>query len=434
MAHNSKTAFERALAETGLTELKAKFTEFGWDTYNDFAFSTSDPAGKDPERFQKEVIDAILPDDGSKKSLIPKLRRLYAQSYIHATKAMNDEADPKPVTEVVQMHPADRWSRTQKLKDRITGWSLAGMNLPSQALVDKFATMMAKAHVKYVAWEKCTSKEQETLEEPEVKGLRITADGLLLQDVAKDMRTDLAGEFLWDFALRRRACAGDIAGMICYEAQNEWQEILKAAFLKSPPPGHRRVTWAQLRNADVELWTQVATECEDGLKETDVDGVTKFERAWRSKMSDQDVRACLAFLPGPAASTPTSSTAIVPVNLVPGPGASGGDSSAEILKLKRRIENQNNQINNMKYAKTGKGKGKDKGKKGKGKGNRQHSAPPDLGGRPAKTPDNEPICFTFNRSQGCPLAKPGAACHRGRHVCIECYGNHSLTLPCPKLS
>ena len=280
---------------------------------------------------------------------------------------------------------------------------------------------------------KCTSKEQETPEEPEVKGLRITADGLLLQDVAKDMRTDLAGEFLWDFALRRRACAGDIAGLLTYEAQNEWQEILKAAFLKSPPPGHRRVTWAQLRNADVELWTQVAVDCEDGVKETDAKGVTKFERAWRSKMSDQDVRACLAFLPGPAASTSSSP----PVALVPGPGASGGassDASNEILKLKRRIENQNNQINNMKYSTTDKGKGKGKGKKGKGKGARQHVAPPDLGGRPAKTPDNEPICFTFNRSQGCPLAKAGGACHRGRHVCIECYGNHSVTLPCPKLS
>ena len=368
MAHNSKTAFEQALAETGLTELKEKFTEFGWDTYNDFAFSTSDPAGKDPDRFQKEVLEVILPGDGSKKNLIPKLRRLYAQSYVHATKAMNDEADPKPVTEVVQMHPADRTSRTKKLKDRITGWTLAGMNLPSQALVDKFATMLAKGHVKYVAWEKCTSKEQETLEEPEVKGLRITADGLLLQDVAKDMRTDLAGEFLWDFALRRRACAGDIAGLLTYEAQNEWQEILKAAFLKSPPPGHRRVTWAQLRNADVELWTQVAVDCEDGVKETDAKGVTKFERAWRSKMSDQDVRACLAFLPGPAASTSTSPPSTVA--LVPGPGASGGassDASNEILKLKRRIENQNNQINNMKYSTTDKGKGKGKGKKGKGK-------------------------------------------------------------------
>ena len=73
---------------------------------------------------------------------------------------------------------------------------MSGMNLPSQALIDKFATMLTKGNVKYIAWEKCISKEQEMLDEPDVKGLRITPDGLLLQDVAKDMKTDLAGEFL----------------------------------------------------------------------------------------------------------------------------------------------------------------------------------------------------------------------------------------------
>ena len=69
--------------------------------------------------------------------------------------------------------------------------------------------MLTKGHAKYIAWEKCTSKEQELFEEPEVKGLRITPDGLLLQDIAPDPSTDLSGEFLWDYALRRRACAGD---------------------------------------------------------------------------------------------------------------------------------------------------------------------------------------------------------------------------------
>ena len=76
-----------------------------------------------------------------------------------------------------------------------------------QALIDKFVTMLSKGVVKYVPWDACVSKEQEMLEEPAVKGLRITTDGLLLQDVATDITTKLSGEFLWDFALRRRACA-----------------------------------------------------------------------------------------------------------------------------------------------------------------------------------------------------------------------------------
>ena len=415
----------------GLKDLAGKFKEMGWDTFSDFAFATSDPSGKDASAFQKEVVETVL--TGEQKAMIPKLRRLYAQSYIYATKAMTDEADPKPVTEIVPMHDADRNSRTKALRDRITGWKLAGHNLPSQALVDKFSTMLTKGHVKYVAWDKGTSKEQELLEEPDVKGLRITPEGLLLQDVAKDFKTEISGEFLWDFALRRRACAGDVAGLLTYEAQNEWQEILKTTFLKQAPPGHRRVSWAQLRNADVELWSQVAMMCEEGTKATNAGEQTAFEKAWRTKMHDQDVRACLAFLPGPASSTSTELAVYKqPVNLVPGPGPSSGESS-EVQKLKRRLEQQDNQINNLKFGKTSRGNRKGKGKdKGKGKGKTEGRAPPDLGRRPSRTPNGENICFNFNRASSCPLAKAGGQCHRGRHVCIACYGDHSITLPCPR--
>ena len=91
MAHSSRTAFSQALAEYGLDTLTAKFKERGWETFNDFAFSISDPSGKDAQAFQKEVIEEVLAED--QKAIIPKLRRLYAQAYVYATKAMTDEAD-----------------------------------------------------------------------------------------------------------------------------------------------------------------------------------------------------------------------------------------------------------------------------------------------------------------------------------------------------
>ena len=170
MAHSSKTAFAKALAEYGLESLKDQFIKRGWETYNDFAFSTSDPSGKDPQAFQKEVVEDILAKDGKEKHLIPKLRRLYAQAYIFASKAMNDEAEPRGVEEKFHMHPADRSTRTDALRARITGWQLADQNLPATTLVDKMATILQKDTVKYIAWNKCISKQQELVEEPEVKG------------------------------------------------------------------------------------------------------------------------------------------------------------------------------------------------------------------------------------------------------------------------
>ena len=185
------------------------------------------------------------------------------------------------------------------------------------------------------------------------------------------------------------------------------------------------MSWAQIRNADIELWTQVALACEEGTKGDDVD-VTAFEKAWVEKMNDQHVRACLQFLPGAPVSSTSSSTDRPGVTLTAGPGPSS--DSAEVAKLKRRLDQQENQINNLKRQK-GKGKGKDKGKKGK----KQHRAPLDLGGRNARTANGDTICFNFNRASGCPLAKSGGTCGRGRHICLECHGDHSLALPCPAL-
>ena len=136
-----------------------------------------------------------------------------------------------------------------------------------------------------------------------------------------------------------------------------------------------------------------------------------------------DVTAFLYSSPPPAASSSgTVFEKAAPV-LTRGP-------DSELNKLKRKLAEQQSQIQNLKKAK-GKVKGKDKGK---GKNKTTPKASADLGRRVARSDANENICFNFNRPVGCPLAGDGGTCPRGRHVCLECHGNHSLSLPCPRLS
>ena len=142
-----------------------------------------------------------------------------------------------------------------------------GPNHPSQALIDRHLTILVKGAVRYPSWDKCTSQHQELLDEPEIKGLRIDpVSGALMQDVVPDKLTDLSSELLWDFALRRRACAGDISGLIGFEAMNTWHEDLKAHLLETPPPGFRKVSWSQLLNADKALWHYVQERCPEGTR------------------------------------------------------------------------------------------------------------------------------------------------------------------------
>ena len=103
-------------------------------------------------------------------------------------------------------------------------------------------------------------------DEPEVRGLRLTGDGLLLQNVQPDLHTDLAGELLWDFAMRRRSAAADISGLACFEAFNSWHETLKDYLLRPVPPGYRRVGWSQLKSADEALFRYVSQKCEGATK------------------------------------------------------------------------------------------------------------------------------------------------------------------------
>ena len=222
MAGDSEVAFKAAMVDLGLGKMHDSFVKKGWSTYINFAFSTSDPKGADPAAFEAQVIKALLGDkaaEGPDAALIPRLRRLYAQSYIWASKVMTDEADPK-IDEKIVMHSSDRAARTEAVRRKMAPLTIKGPTMPANGLVDRFATMLVKDVVRYVPWEKCITRDQEVMEEPEVKGLRLSKDGFLMQDVMPDTKTELSGEFLWDYALRRRALAGDIAGLISYEAMD----------------------------------------------------------------------------------------------------------------------------------------------------------------------------------------------------------------------
>ena len=439
----SVPAFTAALAELGLSDLTAKFNENGWSTFNAFAFSTSDPQGRDSKAFEEQVLPELIemtdgkPANPADKKLIPKLRMLYAQSYTAMAAAMETFANPKPLDERLVMNPADRGVRTRALKDRITGFKLEGHNHPSQALIDRMLTILLKGAVRYAAWDKCTSQSQELKDEPEIKGLRLDpATGTLLQDVAPDKCTDLATELLWDFAVRRRACAGDVSALITFEAMNGWHEDLKEHLLAAPPPGFRKVSWTQLLEADKALWCYVQEHCPEGTRAKPGAMVTEFERHWLIGMQDPKVRAHLQFLQGSS-----SSNSAAP----PGAGARPSRDD-QVAKLSMKIEQLGGELRNAKrrlgdgdrsgewkrggkprsdrrWRGPGQGQahGQGQGSKGKGKSKfNANGANADMAGFNGRTDGGQAICFNYNRACGCPDAPPGKRCGRGAHICIKC--------------
>ena len=272
---DSKTVFAEAVKELELQELMSKFLDEGWDTFANFAFCVPDFSGKDATAFEA-VLETFLNKDGSQKKLKTRLRRLYAQAYYSTSSAMSNEPATSTAITIV-MHKSDRVSRTEALRARIVGFKLEHHNMPSNLLIDKANTILVKGVVKCMMWVHCTSRAAENSHEPELKGLRLTEDGGLAQDVGKELQTNTSGEMLWDYAIRRRSLACDISGLMLFESGNSWHEIMKESLLKTPPAGCSAISWTQLRAADQALWSFVAEHCEAGTKAMPGETKTNFE-------------------------------------------------------------------------------------------------------------------------------------------------------------
>ena len=423
----SKTVFQKDLDELELTVLKPVFEEHGWDTHADFAFCTPSPSGNNKQEFE-ELLAKILKADGSQKRLIPKMRRLYQKSYITVTTVLQEQATGNP-TERVAMNAVDRSARIDKLRTSMAGLTFEGHTMPSNQLIDKFCTMLVRGTVQYIKWESCTSRTHELTAEPEVKGLRLQGDKLLVDSDGPQLTMEVTGELIWEMAMRRRAAAGDIGGLVSFAAQEQWHQELSRKLLQPAPNGYKKISWAQLRAADVALWSWCAHKCERGTKAPTDGAKTAFETAWMSGMQAPEVLQILCPLPATSTSASSSSQ--------PAQSNQVKDLQNRIKQLEQSNKRQKQHggyqqpyVAQQQLAISDKGNGKGrKGKKGK---DREPARPKAFGNLPSKMPDGTRLCFGFNLPSGCPLGNPGGQCPKGKHVCAACYGAHPLGDPsCP---
>ena len=421
---SSAASFKNFVAELGLEGLQVLFESKGWATFNDLAYSTPDPAQRVAD-FEEKVIPALITiTDPESAKKIPRLRQLHAKAYTVATAAL---AEPPQTTEAkVAMPVAERQERTKLLKAKLTGFDVIGQNAPSTTLVDKMATIMSKAHVLYVGWEKCTSREQEMVQEVEIKALRLSPEGFLLQDVAPEASTEITGELQFDFALRRRALAADIAGLCGFKSMDSWHEVLKAHLMKEPPSGWRRVSWKQLRDADVALWRYISVQCDDGgpTKKTE-ENITAFEAALKKGVYDPEVRLHLMFLQGSSSAGASGSGG----GGAPAKG-NGAPTKSETNKLRNRIDELQKQMSSIKRKAPDQPSAPGGGKAG-GKAKSGGRGPKAWGNDPVTTPDGRRICFGYNLD-GCREAGDGKSCSKGAHVCPVCVHSHPNDCNHPK--
>ena len=162
--------------------------------------------------------------------------------------------------------------------------------------------------------------------------------------------------------------------------------------------------WTMLLTYEFEIRAHAANlMAEDG---------TPFLKALKEAWNDKDVKD-LNFLTPLKLSTGTKRAAPDTPG-TPGPTGPGLSKKQrrKLVQERQRQAQQQFQPQLQQKGQKGKGKGKDKGKKGKGKGSK--GPPPD--GCAARTPDNKPVCYSFNRPTGCQNPNCGY-----EHVCGVCF-------------
>ena len=141
---------------------------------------------------------------------------------------------------------------------------MTGESDSGNRLIDHCHTILIQ-EVRYISWKKCISRAAEVVDLPEDKTFQPDKQGYMryvTQEVEPD--ADVSSDLRLDLVFRRRALAADVAGLMSYEAMHSWHEVLKAEYLRTPPPGFHKVSLNQLRAADGEVFRLVGERCCDG--------------------------------------------------------------------------------------------------------------------------------------------------------------------------
>ncbi len=381
MALDSKASFQARAKQIGLDDAQVTALErSGITTFAGFAYATTYQPGQADDAPLLTFLATSFgarPDAGTAASC----RRLFLESHTLALEDLKSRLDRSESTEARTIPLAEKMERIRQQQTRLRGVTFSPTVMPSHALIDKCCQQMEDQCLTYIELTKCTSRQDETLNQKSDSSISVdpTTGGLRLAKKPKLDDSVIIGEHKLRLAFQRRALAYDLANIGSFHEMDAWTHRLFEKMNETPMSGYKSVSMEQIMNADRMLWIKMADETRSNLT-TDPAHGKSFDVAWRRLVDHAEVMAYLAPLPSPSSSRPTVDPPWNP---------------------------------------KGKGKGK---QKGAGKGPIQV---PD--GCSIFTEDKKPICKLFNVGSCFAKVKPGKRCQRGLHICWKtaCRKAHS---------
>ena len=395
---DSTAVFENRALAIGLTKPTVDaLARRGWVTHATFAFSVAtNPSAGDDQAFVDGVLTPILGRDDHVDA--PKLRRLFFESHTLTAADLRRKVDASEQEAPRKLPPPEIAQRLEALQTRVTPLVIANVLEPSHQLINALVQCVEDGRIRYVEWNKCTSRSQEVnnvKEDADLKVWKTDASGAI-KAVRKDpdIMANLATELDVHNPLRRRGVAYEIAQAMFFEAH----ELIINAFFnelkKDPLEGFSHVTLNQVAAADRELHVRLAELTRGGLHPSPTGGLPLDDHV-KTVLASPEIRWMLMPMPKRQAATSSHVVDVPP---------KAGDT--EIKKAKEE---------KIKKAKADAAKVK--------KLRRTPMPKQLLGGIPCDEEGN-PFCFAFNLGS----CKDGDKCKKGMHLCCKkgCKKKHAF--------
>ncbi|CAE7324463.1 unnamed protein product [Symbiodinium sp. CCMP2592] len=378
-----KRALEVGLAQPEVDHLVAKHV----DTLSKLAFVLV-PPGKVPE---DDAVTALLPA-GTSQGAIAGLKRLLFEAHTLIVSALKQRVERTDDSLPASLDVAEREDRLTSQKARLGGLTFQAEEEVAHGAYDIVFAMAQKNELVWLAPEKFGTRRAEISSTKNQKELVIDGTGVAVKEKVQSIQCAINSDLDLVLALRRRALAFDLVGILTFDVANRYHQALVQRLRESPPPDYAKVSLAQVIRADRAAFLKMA-ETLTTLRRSG-SGVLPLDSMLPNILLDPSVAYHL--LPLHAGSSSSGSKADNHTTGTPPP------PKRPFAPNPRQPKRPTKRTN--------------------------FSVPKELIGKTHQTPKGHRLCWGFNLPCGCQDAKPGGKCAKGLHLCAEpgCLKPHSM--------
>ena len=135
---------------------------------------------------------------------------------------------------------AERQTRMDALKTRLTGVAIKGELEPAHVVLERACQMYDQHIIKYLEPSVCISRTYEIQGSKQTRELAFEKGTIVLKNQDEKLSTVTDSELKLHFAFTRRAIALEFARVMSFDQRNEWETFLVEALHRESPPGYNK--------------------------------------------------------------------------------------------------------------------------------------------------------------------------------------------------